>query len=105
MTGSFSRAFLLFSEAAAAGNAKAQFHLGMMYLRGRGTPENLGEAQRWFRQAAKHGDPDAQVQLGTMYQCGYGVEIDLAQARHWFELAAKQGHGAAVECLKTLEVV
>jgi len=34
--------------AAEQGEADAQFHLGMMYVEGRGVPDNPKEAQKWF---------------------------------------------------------
>ena len=44
------------SDAAEEGQVMAQFHLGRMYLDGKGVPKDLEEAVKWFRKAADQGD-------------------------------------------------
>ena len=49
----------LLREAADAGDAEAQFALGLLYLLGRGVEKNLGEAFELFGLAAEAGDEQA----------------------------------------------
>ena len=53
------KAAALLQEAADAGDAEAQFSLGLLYLMGRGVEQNLGEALKLFGLAQKAGDDDA----------------------------------------------
>ena len=82
---------------AAAGDAKAQYHLGLMYARGKGVPENDVEAVKWYRLAAAQGLDMAQYALGFMYAGGEGVPEDYIQAYKWYNLAAAAGDTIAVK--------
>ena len=55
-----------YRRAAEQGIARAQFNLGLMYVKGQGVPQDDGEAARWYRKAAEQGDPDAQNNLGKV---------------------------------------
>jgi len=57
-------------EAAARGEAEAQFNLGMIYFKGHGVPENFAEAFNAFKLAAVQGKTQAQFYLGVMYEEG-----------------------------------
>ena len=67
-------------QAAEAGDARAQFDLGVRYASGKGVPANDAEAARWIALAAAQGLVDAQFNLGLMYADGNGVALDPAQA-------------------------
>jgi uncharacterized protein len=54
------------------GDARAQYNLGSMYVRGEGVPEDYAEAARWYAKAADGGNVNAQSQLGHMYTIGRG---------------------------------
>jgi uncharacterized protein len=69
-----------------AGNAEAQFNLGVLYEQGNGVPKDYVQAVNWYRKAAEQGDTDAQLMLGLMYVAG-----DAVQATNWFRKAAEQG--------------
>ena len=62
-----------------------------MYAQGRGVPQNLAKALKWYRRAADQGHPEAQHNLALMYATGTGLAQDLAQARTWLRKAADQG--------------
>lgn len=82
-------------NAAAAGDAEAQYDLGMMYLSGtHGFPKHFAKAYHWFLQSAAQGHTDAQFTLGTLYIFGRDKDIpqDYQQARYWYEKAAAQDH-------------
>ena len=53
-----------------AGNAGAQFNLGVMYDRGLGVPQDDVEAASWYRKAANAGDLDAKNRLKKLYDDG-----------------------------------
>ena len=77
---------------AEAGEAIAQYNLGVMYANGEGVPEDDAEAVRWYRLSAEQGDANAQNNLGFMYDNGEGVPEDNVLAYMWFNLAAAQGN-------------
>lgn len=79
-----------FERAAEAGNATAQFQLGLLYLEGKGVDVNPEFAARWFELAAEQGHVAAQNNIGSLYESGRGVEQSYARAFEWYERAAKQ---------------
>ncbi len=82
-------------QKATAGNATAQFNLGMMYAQGVGVSKDAAKAVEWYQKAAAQGDAGAQVNLGLMYAHGEGVPKDAAKAVEWYQKAAAQGHAFA----------
>ena len=73
---------------AQAGNASAQFRLGVMYNNGEGVTQDYREAVRLYSLSAAQGHAKAQINLGVIYATGSGVPTDFAQAYHWFSLSA-----------------
>ena len=80
---------------AEAGDAAAQYNLGIMYDYGEGVLQDYAEAFKWWRLAADQGMADAQYNLGNMYRQGQGVPQDYAEAVKWFRLVADQGDAGA----------
>ena len=78
-------------ERAEAGDAGAQYLLGLMYKKGKGVPQDDNEAAKWFRLAADQGDAEAQFYLGVSYDKGEGVPQDYKEALKSYRLAADQG--------------
>jgi TPR repeat protein len=70
------------------GDARAQTLLGFAYAAGRGVPQYLPAAVKWYRRAAEQGNPTAQYLLGLMYDKGQGVAPDKVIAHKWLILAA-----------------
>jgi len=66
---------------------RAQTYIGVMYLRGRGVPQNYLVAAYWLHLAAGAGFPEAQYFLGLMYDEGQGVPQDFVLAHAWLNLA------------------
>src|SRR4051812_6086128 len=60
----YSTAYSEWKADAAQGKAEAQYNLGMLYLKGLGTPKDPEEAFRWLRLAADQGQAEAQFQVG-----------------------------------------
>ena len=77
------------------GHALARFHIGYMYFKGLGVPQDNAEAVKWYLKAAKQGIGNAQFNLGFMYGSGWGVRRDDAEAFKWYLKAAEQGLKAA----------
>lgn len=75
---------------AEAGEASAQYHLGVMYHNGEGVPYDAAKAVEWHQKAAAQGNMDAQFNLGVMYLNGEGVHKDAVMAVEWLQKAAAQ---------------
>ena len=80
----------LMRELAEWGDARAQYFLGQMYLRGREVRESAKRAFFWIELAAKQGHIGAQYALGNIYRDGRGVEKDEEMADFWIQTAAEQ---------------
>ena len=78
-------------KSAEAGNASAQYRLGLLYDGGVGVPQDYRQAKEWFEKAAKQGHVVAQADLGTLYLRGAGTPQSAPMALFWFRRAAEQG--------------
>jgi len=86
----------------AAGDARAQFLLGLLYETGRGIAQDDAVAVQWYRKAADQGDVAGQSNLGFMYETGRGVAQDYSLAVQWYRKAADQGNAYAQASLVRL---
>ena len=77
-----------------AGNADAQFALGMIYAAGDEIPQDLPQALIWLRRAAEQGHPQAQYEFASFY-IREGSNQDLAEAVKWLRRSAEQGYPRA----------
>ncbi len=80
---------------ALAGDAVAQYNLGVKYHEGQGVPQDYAEALKWYRKAAEQGLANAQYNIGILFEAGRGVPQDTAEAVKWYRLAAEQGDADA----------
>ncbi len=87
----YAEALALLEPMAERGNPGAQNGLAVMYARGLGVRQDLGEAFKWHKKAALQGYALAQFFLGLMYADGQGVAQDAAQGAGWLRAAAQQG--------------
>ena len=85
-----------------AGDAEAEYHLAMAYLKGDGVTEDDHEATHWLIKSAEQGNTDAQFSLGFVYRGGNGVPMDNVQSYMWFDIAANNGHEKAIELRKDI---
>ena len=76
---------------AEAGDAEAQFNLGIAYARGEGVSEDMFKAARWIKKAAEKNYAKACSQLGGMYYFGDGLLINKEEASKWWKKAADLG--------------
>ena len=90
------------ADAAANGDARAQFEVAAIYTEGRAVPEDLKTAAMWYERAASQGFAPAQYRLGNLYENGRGVSKDMAQARLWYQQAAEAGNRMAMHNLAAL---
>jgi TPR repeat protein len=79
-------------KSAEAGDASAQYRLGLLYEEGAGVPQNYGHAKEWFEKSAKQGHAGAQANLGTLYLQGRGAPQSSQMAFFWLSQAAEQGN-------------
>jgi TPR repeat protein len=89
-------------KAAKAGNAEAQFRLGVMYGNGDGVAMDHDQAREWFQQAARQGHENALITLAWMYANGTGVEVDEDRARELYLEAARRGSAKAQYVVATM---
>ena len=81
-------AVVWYQEAAAQGNASAQYHLALLYSHGSGIPRNEPMAVRWLQQAAHQGLSSAQFELGRHYLYGCGVAQNTLLAYQYLIMAS-----------------
>lgn len=91
----YTAAAALYAPRAAAGDAEAQYRMGMMARFGWGMDKDATAAARWLNEAARQNHPQAQAELGTMYRLGRGVPEDARRAAQLLTAAATAGVGIA----------
>lgn len=94
--GNYEIALLEFSPIAEQGDARAQFHLGLMYNNGRGVQKDDKTAAKWHQQAAEQGNADSQNHLGVMHRMGHGVPLDYKESIRFWRQAAAQANAFAL---------
>jgi localization factor PodJL len=93
---------LALREAAAKGDARAQFEVAAIYAEGRAVPQDYAEAAKWYERAAAQAFVPAQYRLGNLYEAGQGVEQDYAVAKLWYQRAAEAGNRMGMHNLAAL---
>jgi hypothetical protein len=83
----YQRAYREWKAAADAGQAEAQFDVGVLYAQGLGVRRDLTEAAYWYRKSAEQGNAEAEFALGQMYSRGWGIPRDEADAMRWLQMA------------------
>lgn len=78
-----------------AGDANAQFHLGLVYENGDGVPKNSAEAAKWYRKAAEQDHKYAQYNLAFLYASGEYITANPAEVVNWMRRAADGGDADA----------
>jgi TPR repeat protein len=78
-------------DAAAQGNAKAAYQLGIMYANGDEVELQYSRAVEYISQAAESGLVEAMSTLAWLYANGLGVDQDDEKTRYWYFKAAEQG--------------
>jgi TPR repeat protein len=83
----YQKAYREWKAAADAGQAEAQFDLGVLYAGGLGVHRDFTAAASWYRKAAEQGNAEAQYALGQLYSRGWGIPKDQSDAIRWFQMA------------------
>src|SRR3990167_872338 len=74
---------------------KSASELGVMYLLGRGVPQDDEKAFYYFSRAARADDPFAQNELAYLYAAGKGTAKNPELAFYWYQKAANTGLASA----------
>ncbi len=80
---------------AKAGDAAAQYDIGVLYAQGDGVAQDYAGAASWFHAAAAQGNIAAEFNLGVLYERGLGVASDKTEALNWYRSAADRNDPAA----------
>tara|TARA_R110000868_G_scaffold21523_6_gene89104 strand:- start:1948 stop:5673 length:3726 start_codon:yes stop_codon:yes gene_type:complete len=89
-------------QAAADGDAKAQFEVAAIFSEGRAVDQSYEEAAVWYERSAAQGFVPAQYRLGNLYETGTGVDKDLELAKLWYQRAADADNRMAMHNLAAL---
>jgi localization factor PodJL len=90
------------SEAAASGQANAQYEMGVRLAEGRGMTQDNQAALQWLEKAARQNLAPAQYRLAAMLERGVGGPKDLKRAIDLYGKAATQGHVRAMHNMGVL---
>jgi len=90
------------SEAAANGQANAQYEMGVRLAEGRGMEQDNQAALQWLEKAARQNLAPAQYRLAAMLERGLGTPKDLKRAFDLYGKAAAQGHVRAMHNMGVL---
>ncbi len=93
--GDYATAYREWFPLAEAGDAEAQFNLGIMYDLGQGVAQSKVRAATWYRRSAEQGFAAAQYNLAVMFANGEGVPQNNVLAYALFDLAAADDPEAA----------
>jgi hypothetical protein len=74
-----------------AGDAEAEYEVGVRYASGIDVIQDYSQAMRWFLQAADQGSARAQGRVATWMFLGRGTEQDYSKAYYWGLLAQAGG--------------
>lgn len=85
----------LFREAAGAGNAEAQYYVGLFYHFGYVVDKDTSEAFKWYEKAAGQRYVSARYFMGLLYYYGDGVERSTEKAKECYIDASEHGSGIA----------
>ncbi|MFT5796424.1 MAG: TPR repeat protein [Candidatus Azotimanducaceae bacterium] len=86
------RSATLFSNAAARGNAEAQYYLGLFYKTGQGgIAQDEIAAFNWFLAGSEGGNKEAQFELARAYSQGSGTTQNNTESLRWLTESANNG--------------
>jgi TPR repeat protein len=86
-----------------AGDANAQYELGLMHASGTDVDRDVYKAARWFQLAAQQGHALAQYFYGLALIGGTGVVRDQASGMRMMRNAADQGQREAIDYLNAMQ--
>jgi TPR repeat protein len=92
----------LFRRAAQAGSPDGMIDLAMLYLNGKGVPQDPQQAVALLERASAKGSVIASENLGRMYQQAVGIWFNRDHAIHWYQVAEQQGSTIAASQIDLL---
>lgn len=92
----YARAVERIRALAAAGDAKAMFHMGKLYVHGIGVKQDLKVAETWYNKAIQAGEMRAHCNMGWLYLYGFGTILPNKGRAFWLlSIGAESGIPAA----------
>ncbi|MBO7647086.1 MAG: TonB family protein [Bacteroidales bacterium] len=114
--GNYSKAISLYKKGVKAEEGASCYGLGLCYLEGHGTSQDLNEAAFYLYRGAElsnlkasaemlvrladKGNADAQMLAGHCYQVGYGLDQDLSKAIQYYQMSRKYNLKYLVDALR-----
>lgn len=86
-----------------AGDARAQWYVGLRFQEGLVLPKDYKKAVSYFRLSAEQGDDWGQNQLGLAYRDGKGVIQHYQIAHMWLNISSSNGNPVATSERAKLE--
>jgi hypothetical protein len=77
------------------GDMEAQYDIGRMYERGKGSTKDAKKAFEWYSKAANQGDIKSAYKIGRAYLSGSGVKRNYKKALGWFKKSASKKYARA----------
>ena len=99
----------LIRQAAALGDARAQYELGIEYEKGRLVKRDLQQAAHWLLQSALQENADGQFAYGILLATAFGQGLSLTtehqrnEALEWLKKAQANGHPDARPYIQLLQ--
>jgi len=90
-------------QKAEAGDAVAQYDLGLCYSEGLVVAKDQKEALKWITKSAEQGYALAECLLGRCYLFAMGIKKDEMKAVKWLTKAADHGNAEAKEVLEKIK--
>ncbi|MFV1985239.1 MAG: tetratricopeptide repeat protein [Thiohalomonadales bacterium] len=87
----YKQAYKIWKPLADAGNADAQYNIGLLLKNGKGVTHDHRKALFSFLAAAKQGHAEAQYNAGMMFRLAQGISRSNKDAVIWWQRAAAQG--------------
>jgi len=85
ISGDFSTLVKEMLPLAEKGYPRAQVHMGWIYERGVGVPQDYQKALEWYEKATSNGAKNAPAQIGNMYEKGFGVKQNYEKAAEYYK--------------------
>lgn len=74
------------------GDPKAQYAIGQMYEKGRGTDKDSRLAFSWYSKSSQKGYAKAEYKLGMAYLSGKGIRKNSRKAYEWLKKSSDKGY-------------
>jgi TPR repeat protein len=97
--GQYLEAFKLWKLASQAGDAEANYRIGLLYAMNQGVAGSIPDAVVWYERAAQLGHVEAQFQLGLIFLYGAKAELGPNRPETWRVVRRSSGR-QGIECTR-----